>query len=266
LLLDSNAQVPEEFAELRPLDLSSWDGTVGTELQQLADRVRSLVQLEPGETISEDYLSDDQKIAIAQRAVSEFEELTDRIPDSISTVLIESSGAAADLRGALDQVSRTYDVVDAAIGDFIGAGTAGIKDRTIDPDLFGKWRGGSLKKRIRSGSGHCGFIRLHYRRHDGLRRQITGRLSPEDLKKADQIFDRLSQADGDLFAELTNIGDVLTSKSSRIVNLVRGRQEEHALKIVSQDLEELLPLQDQLSEAMAKLQQRAYRLGYAESE
>ena len=86
----------------------------------------------------------------------------------------------------------------------------------------------ALVDRIRQGHGHCDNIASYYNRFGGIRSWLRTAVDAAKLSEADNLFLRLSTADGDLFAQLGTIGDTLQNEATAIVNLAVSGQEDEA--------------------------------------
>jgi|GEM_PF-2247190 len=260
--LDTDAHVPLPFNELHHLDLSKWAGNDIPELQQLLSRIHSLSKEPPTKNYYYTPLSEnDWAINDSQNATTELRNLTSNFK-SIGEILITDSEATQYLNATLEEIGKTYDVVNEAIRDFI---TPAIGAGAMDATPFLDMERGSLMKKINDGRGHCTRILSYYGRYKGLRDSIKNKLTPEKLNEVDEIFSRLSTADGDLFEQLVRIGQVLTDESRVIVNLLMAGQEDVAKKRIIAGREKLEPLEAQLATAMSDLQRLQRSLGYTES-
>jgi hypothetical protein len=260
VLLDSTARIPVGFTELHHLDLTSWDQT-DAQLHPLIDRVQALVSRGPSKNRYQSTLANgDWVVQQSTSIVSELRGLTAQIR-SVGDLLIGDSQAVKDLRGALGEVSRTYQVVESAVLQFVAPA---IGNGPIDAQPFLKLERGSLKTQIEKGRGHCGLILTYYGRFGGLR-DCVQRVAPHELQKFDDAFARLGTADGDLFTPLIQIGEILSNESRVIVSLLVCGQEEAARKRIRDGRVKLAPLEDQLTDAMKELQDSQAALGYSES-
>jgi TIR domain len=257
--LDRNARIPLGFDQLQYLDLTSWTGRATKTLQGLVDRVgRLLARPFRERRIPSTLASDTWAVDNSLRATGELLRLSDEIR-TIGGILIPGSGPVEDLLGTLEEVHQTYASVSAAISRFVAP--AARKGR-IDVKPYLAMERGALVTAIENNRGHCTRIVEYYARVGGLRDWLEPRLEPEKLKVLDETFGQLGTADGDLFAALARIGDVMTEEASAIVGLLLSGQQQFARKRVLEGRKKLLPLESSLSSAMAKLQQLESSLGY----
>jgi hypothetical protein len=131
--------------------------------------------------------------------------------------------------------------------------------------VFTRLERGQLKRMIANGRGHCGRIATYYGRRRGLRDWLENRITARKLKLADEVFGRLSTVDGDLFADLARVGDVLTNESRAIANLLLAGQDKTALLRISKGRKRLQPLERELERGISSLEQLERRIGYVRS-
>ena len=96
-----------------------------------------------------------------------------------------------------------------------------------------------------------------------MRDAIEGRLSAEQLAAVDATFAQLGTADGDAFAQMTQIGVYLRGESRAIVNSLFARQEDAARERVATARALLEPLEQELSSAVNEMRQLEASLGHA---
>lgn len=178
---------------------------------------------------------------------------------TVGGVLIPGSGPVKDLLGTLKEVHRTYGAVSDAISRFVAPA---IGARQIDSRAYLAMERGALARIIESNRGHCTRILEYYDRAGGLRDWLEPRLPSRQLKTVDEAFRQLGTADGDLFAALARIGDVMTEEASAIVGLLLSGQQRVARKRILDGRKKLLPLERRLASAMSKLQRIESSLGY----
>jgi len=258
--LDAAVEAPLGFGQLQYVDLTGSDDARRTGLESLVRRVRRLV--EQGHASPEGdppVLDDGWVLTDSRRAVKQISDLTGRAR-TIAELLASTNDieAARDFKGALDEVGKTYRIVHSAIEDFTKpALTAG----PLDGEPYSTMAS-SLVATIREGRGHCDQIAVHYARVGGLRDAIR-RVAPQLLHEADETFGRLSTADGDLFAQLVEIGLVLQGASRVIINLLLGGQQQAARERVVSGYMTLQPLQNDLDAALQQLLEIEALVGYA---
>jgi hypothetical protein len=259
--LDRDALIPLDFDNMQHLDLTSWKGGTTKEIELLIQWVSNLVARRRRDRRALASLeNNDSFVSQSISVTGQLRGLSEEIR-TISGVLIAGNGPVKDLLGTLKEVHRTYSAVSAAIKRFIAPVIRGKID--IKPYL--EMERGALVRMIKNNRGHCTRILEYYFRVDGLRDWLEPRLGaaqPEQLKKVDEAFAKLSTADGDLFSALDYVGDVLTEEASAIVGLILSGQQLVARQRIIDGRTKLLPLERQLSSAMDELQQIESSLGY----
>jgi TIR domain len=264
ILLDAGTPIPLGFGELQYLDFTRWTpdrpDKDSPEMDSLIKRIRSLVARGPQKVVYGSRLIEDKwVISNSQQSLSGLHNLTLQTR-SLSDLLVSDSPAVKDLKGALREVSRTYEVVNSAILSFI----APAANSPIDVKPFLQMERGTLEAEIENGRGHCSLILTHYFRSGGIRDQIKDKPGVQ-LTQLDDTFAQLGTADGDLFLPLAQIGSVLTTESRTIANLLLAEQEAAARKRILDGRAALAPLEAQLSAAMQELKKIESSLGYAEA-
>ncbi|MGH9335369.1 MAG: hypothetical protein ACRD21_16655 [Vicinamibacteria bacterium] len=177
----------------------------------------------------------------------------------MSGVLVPGSRPVKDVLGSLEEVHRTYRAVGSAVDKFVApaAGRA-----VISPTPYLAFERGSLRNEIEAKRGHCARILEYYGRVGGLRDWLEPRLEKKKLNELDEVFGKLSTADGDLFARLSQVGEVLTEEASSIATLLLADQQRAARARILDGRKKLLPLERGLRAAMTKMQRIETSLGY----
>jgi hypothetical protein len=260
VLLDAEAKIPLPFTEFDYLDLSAWNGRGGETVDRLVSRLRTLVGRK---TYSSGYggslIGNDWALKRSKQATAELTDLVSRI-ESIGEVLALEAKPAEDVRGALAEVEKTYRVVAKAVGNFV---SPALGSGPVAPQPYVEMERGVLSSDIESGRGHCLRILTYYGRAHGLRDWLKPRLAEDKVAELDRVFERLGTADGDLFSQMTEIGQTLTNESRVIVNLLLAGQEDLARKRIIAGRKALEPLEDTLKQAEMRLKQLATSLGFA---
>jgi len=114
---------------------------------------------------------------------------------------------------------------------------------------------GTCPQETEAGHGRCGQILIHYRPIGGVREAVQGRASTEQLSKTDKIFEVLGTADGDAFANMTQIGSYVRDESRSIINSLLAREDTVARERIASTRTFLEPLQRELSDALKEMQQ-----------
>jgi hypothetical protein len=258
VLFDVKARIPVGFTELQYLDLTVWQGKAGAEFRQLVAGVRKLLKRSGGWQDYGTLIDDDWVVDQSKRAARELRQVAEKI-GVLGEILASETKASKDVVASLDEVHDTYDVVSEAIDAFV---EAAVLRKTIDTRAFMKLERGRLRRLIANGRGHCTRIATYYGRQGGLRDWLESRTTARKLKQADEVFGRLSTADGDFFADLARIGEVLTNESRAIVNLLLMDQEKAVQNRIIAGRKRLQPLEKELEKGISALELLERRLGY----
>jgi hypothetical protein len=257
--LDKNAKIPVGLDDWQYVDLIGWNGETAKPLKTLMDRVSRL--LRRGHHVPRSWTTlakDTNIIPDSVRATKELVELSDKI-ESIGAPLAPGDGPVRYLVRTLEEINKTYSSVSDAIGRFVAPA---VSRGRIEAKRYLAMERGDLVTMIQNNRGHCSRILEYYIRVGGLRDSLEGKLSQNELSELDQTFDKLSTADGDMFAQLSRIGDVLTDEASEIVGLILSDQQKVVRKRILEGRQKLLPLQKDLRAAMTRLQEIESSLGY----
>jgi hypothetical protein len=255
--IDAVRRLPLPFGEYQFENLADWDGSSCGALRPLITAARKLSRRTRADGWGQ--LSDDWSVRQARDATRQLRGIARNI-GSLRHILMSEAAPAAAMRATLVQVHKTYDAVNDAITEFVASIPS--ESGSVDRRVFAKYERGALRKQIRDGRGHCDLIAFHYGRAGGLREWLSDRATDAQLRKADETFGTLSMADGDLFAALGQIGEVLTNESRAIVNLGLTGQDAVAIARLLRGREALARLEGDLDTAMTELQELEQQLGY----
>ncbi len=263
VVLDKDLKIPLGFGQMEHAKLEGWTGGDHPELSKLLGRVRDLVALGPSMQYMPTLASDIKgTIPFSVSIVSRMQALTSEVRH-IGDVFASDSAATTDLRGALEEVGKTYRVVNSAILRF----KKSAAQQPIQVEPFLELEGSDLRSEIANGRGHCHLIDTHYGRNGGLREFLDqkvreGKLTPSDFNAIDHAFNQLSRGDNDLFEPLEAIGELLANESRAVASLLLAGQEPLARQRIIDGRAKLQPLEDDLSKAILELQQIESSLGY----
>ncbi len=257
--LDPGLRIPLPFNDLQYSDLTEWGGGDCAALRKLTARVQELLQRDRPERYDGNLAGRRWELDQARASGAELQRITVNI-GSLGEILISNRKTAADLRGVLREVHKTYRAVMKAVERFVAPALSG---RRLGSSAYVKFEAGTLEELIESGRGHCSQIGTRYGRRGGLREWLEMHANARQLRQADDAFSRLAEADGDLFAGLSGVGKALTNESRAIVNLLVTGQEDAARKRILRGRKRLQPLQRNLNKGMERLQAVERKLGYA---
>jgi hypothetical protein len=257
--LDADAYIPLGFDRWQHLDLSGWSGHGARGLARLFTLIRRLLA-QPAPRPWSNALPEAAGWAVpgSTRAVGEMRGLVREVR-TLGGVLMRKDGPMGDVAATLDEIHATYSAVSEAIDRFLAPAVGGGR-RALK--TYVGLAGGSLGRLVDDKRGHCSRILEHYGRAGGLREWLVERTQPSVLADADAAFGRLATADGDLFAELSRIGEVLTDEATDIANLLRSEQVRPAAERIAAAQRTLTPLRRQLGSAMSQLQRVEASMGF----
>ncbi len=260
VVLDAGLVPPMGFRQLQHAKLEGWTGGDHPELSKLVGTIRELLKLGPSKQYMPTLSRDDNTIGMSQDIVSRMQGLTFEIRRA-GEVLASDAPSILKLRGALDEVGKTYRAVSSAILSF----KKPAAQQMITADVFLELEGSNLRSLIAVGRGHCHNIDNYY--YSGLREALQekvneGKLSSAQMDNIDASFQALAQGDADLFEPLEQIGELLSNESRAVATLVLGGQEGAARQRILDGRTKLQPLEDELGSAIKELQKTESSLGY----
>jgi hypothetical protein len=257
--LEGNGSSP--IASLREFDLSAWNGGPNPELDRLVTAIQRLIREGAPASHGEGGLENDWLIRRSGHEIAEMSELATEMLN-IGELLIGDHTQGAAIAQVLTEISKTYRVVDAAIGDFLSAGAAWRRGNTKEFERLAHF---DLEEDIHNRRGSCGQVEALYLRAHGLRAALLPRTTPEALVEIDRVFAQLSSADKDFFAAMESLGRALTDEARAIDNLQFSHQDEAANTRVISSRNQIEALRTEVGVARRKLQKIQAGLGYAEA-
>jgi hypothetical protein len=261
VLLDSEARIPVGFTELHYVDLTGGKSESDDAFRRLVARARKLVERSAAQPAQGTLMDDQWVVDQSMRAAKELRQVAEKI-GPLDEILASETRPAKDVVSALDEVHDTYEAVSKAIEAFV---QPAISKKAIDARPFTRMERGMLNRLIANGRGHCHRIATYYGRQGGLRDRLENLTTASKLKRMDEVFAKLSTADGDLFADLAGIGDVLTNESRAIVNLLITEQDKAARQRIILGRKRLQPLEKELEKGIRALERLERKLGYVKS-
>jgi hypothetical protein len=257
--MDPAAEPPKPFSELHVADLTNWSGEDNDETRKILAKIAILRERPRTDRYTPMLAEGDSVTTAPLAAAAGLRNLSARVR-SLTEVLTLDAGPARDLGAALDEVNKTYTAVSDAIRQFI---EPALKPGDLDSAPYMQFERGGLVTLIRSRIGHCHRIGDHYNRAGGLREWLETRLESTMLAELDQVMNRLSNADGNLFEQLGYIGNVLQNESIAITTLLLEEEKSAARRRVIEARKLLMPLEQELAQAMGELQNYEAAIGYA---
>lgn len=162
--------------------------------------------------------------ASALAAAKEIDEAAGLIQKLVGRLRAQPDIAAVKLSVALDEVLKTYRVVDEAIAMYVSL-AIGKDALEANSQQLVSLAGGGLTVHVTEGRGHCHEIDRIRWQH--LNRWFERAFNKQEQLQMEEAFDTLGNADAGLFERLTNVADQLTTDSAGLVDLViEGRVDE----------------------------------------
>jgi len=260
VVLDAGLVPPIGFRQLQYAKLEGWTGGDHPELSKIVGTIRNLVELGPSKQDMPTLSRDKNAIGRSQDIVNRMQSLTSEI-GHLGEMLASDAPSILRLRGALDEVGKTYRAVSSAILTF----KRPAAQQSITADVFLELEGNDLRTLIAAGRGHCHNIDNYY--YSGLRQAVQekvneGKLSSAQMEDIDASFQALSKGDKDIFEPLEQIGELLSNESRATATLVLGGQKDAARQRILDGRAKLQPLEDELGRAIKELQKAESSLGY----
>lgn len=260
VLFEGDVELPFGFRETQCFNLCGWAGERTPEFTQLMTRLRAMVDRRRRGPFHVAQPWGEHTFDHLEHATSELQNLSGTVR-GLGEVLVGDRPVTKDVSATLDEVGKTYHVVRDAIQAFL---SPAFESGSVDAEPYRRMEDGSLESRIKQGLGHCTRILTLYRRHRGLRDAVKLRVDAKKLQEVDSAFDVLSNADGDLFERLSQIGWMLTNESEVIATMLAAGETEAARDRIREGREKLQPLRKRLTAAIGELQDAQQALGYAQ--
>lgn len=162
----------------------------------------------------------------------------------------QPSIAAQKLAQTLEEIAKTYQVVDNAISEYL---SLGIDQGALQANskLLLDIEGGALTTEVERGRGHCHVIGNIYFVH--LDRWFAEVFSQEDYDSTYQVFQDLGNADDDVFRLFLELVSELEKEAGEVLNMVIANKLDPARERVLQSRIALKPLRLNMSTTMQQL-------------
>ncbi|MFT4015423.1 MAG: toll/interleukin-1 receptor domain-containing protein [Agriterribacter sp.] len=256
VLLDADIKIPKPFDIYHHYNFTDENFISGKEIEKMLRALVKIIKYGKPVNVYVEELSSGWSINRAISATDEVRELVNTLR-SITEIMTLDTQAIRDIKFALKEVEKTYDVVSKTITTFLKP----VFEKKISYKPFLEMERGSLEKIIKQGHGHCSVILTYYKKYGGVRDAIKQHINEVKLKELDEVFEKLGTADGDLFYNMTSIGYTLTSESRIILNLLLGNQQNVAKERLIEDRNILQPLEDNMRHAFTELQDLSQSIG-----
>lgn len=189
-------------------------------------------------------------ITTALGAVKTMDDALGVIGKLVSKLRAQPDLAAFKLAEALDEVGKTWQLMDKAITDFLklGIDEDALKEGS---EVLLRIEGGGLLAEVKNGIGHCHVIGNIYEKY--LDRWFERVLKGKDLDSIRAVFDGLSYADVDVFYVMEMVARQLQTEANGVLDMVIEGKTNEARKRVLAMRKELGPLRLGMSETLQKL-------------
>jgi hypothetical protein len=189
----------------------------------------------------------------ALAAVQKADEALSLIAKLMAKLRAQPDAAALKLSAALDEIAKTYEVVDRAFSSYAALA---IDDGALSTRSFEllSIAGGGLSVRVKDGRGDCNKINNIYQTY--LRRWFERALNPTEQLAMEQAFiwpDGLSDADDTLFRHLTDLAGQLQSDATAVLDLVYDKRLEEARASIWLTYLTLRPVQEAMGQSLQRM-------------
>jgi len=161
--------------------------------------------------------------------------------------------AALKLVEALDEIGKTWQVMDTAITQFLklGLDDDALKSKS---DVLLRIEGGGLLAEVQDGRGHCIVIRIIYEKY--LNRWFMRVFNNEESGSISRVFNLLGDADDRVFYDMEKVAGQLQKEATHVLDMVSVGKFNEAKSKVLAFRKELQPLRLGMSGTLQTL----YRL------
>jgi hypothetical protein len=187
---------------------------------------------------------------VAIKAVKDVDEALGVIGQFIQKLRSQPDIAARKLTEALDEITKTWQVIDMSIVRFLNLGFEKEALEKGSKDLLGM-AGGQLRVEVDRGRGHCSKIRNIYDEY--LDRWFSRVLNPKEYDVIKFEFMKLAFADMDIFYGMEEMAHQLQEEADEILEMVEAGENEEARKRVLSSRNKLSELQRNMSRTMSEL-------------
>lgn len=188
--------------------------------------------------------------AAALESIKKADEVLGVIGKLVAKLKAQPDLAALKLAEALDEIGKTWQVMDTAITQFLKLG--------IDSDAMEKGsevllriEGGGLLNEVKDGRGHCHIIGNIYQNY--LDRWFARVLKGEEIDSIRRVFNMLSEADADVFLYMENVAEQLQTEATQVLDMVSAGKVNEAKSRVLAFRKELQPLRLGMSGTLQRL-------------
>jgi hypothetical protein len=249
VLLD-DTKPPLGFREIKFVSLAN-PATADKEMERIISSIRKLSKADVGVDVKETIDSGAQITRYGVRGADEF---LKGIRDC-SNVLRQNPGSERALRDALRGVHQTYEVVIDAIDQFLSPLT---KKLQMELALYLPIASGRMVQEIQLRRGHCEQItRIYW----AFRESLPATVTDAAKNTLDKLIESLKGGDLEVFQSMTAVGSALAKEGAVITNFLLAEQPQAANVHLRQCASKLLPLQQELTQGMGRVDKLIVDLG-----
>jgi len=188
------------------------------------------------------------KAALA--AVKEIDEAVEVLGKAVARLKGQPDTAALKLAEALDEIGKTWQVIDQAITRFLGLGFD-AEELTKGSQVLLGIEGGALLVSVQQGRGHCHVIRNIFDKY--LDRWFQRVFKGDELARIRNVFYGLGYADLDVFNYMEHVAQQLQVEANAALDsIAHGKLAEARVRILSLR-SDLSPLRLSLSHSLVHL-------------
>lgn len=191
------------------------------------------------------------ELVAAGKAAQELDKAVGMIAKVVGKLKTQPDIAAQKLAQALGEVAKTLQVVENTTSEFLSLGIdqGALATRS---KLLLEISGGSLTTEVERGRGHCHVIgNIYWAYLDKWFAKVLKKTNDYDSIKL--VFEKLGNADTDLFNDLEQVAAKLEKEAGDVLELVIKGQEKKARSQVLSALTALQPLRKTMSKTMQAL-------------
>lgn len=189
----------------------------------------------------------------AMAAVKTTDEALGVVARLVSKLRARPDVAALKLSMALDEIVKTYTVVDSTFATYASL--------AIDPDALTQRSqellsiaGGALRVQVDQGRGNCHNIYVIYDTY--LKKWFSRVLNPQEQREIERVFlgpNALADADNTLFQQLGELADELSADAKLVLNMVYEGKHSEARERVWSTYQALEPVQSAITKSTRTL-------------
>lgn len=191
-------------------------------------------------------------VVAGAEAVKTTEDAVSVVGKVVNKLRVHPDLAALQLSQALNEIMKTYLVVDEAFNSYFSLAEKGaLKSRSKDLYAIS---GGRLTAMVKAGKGDCHKIYLAYQDHlAGWFSRIFDRADMAEMEHAFLGPGGLSDTDETLFYTLGQIAGELEREAQGLIGLVHAGDEKTARKNVKAAYEALAPMRTEMAATVAQM-------------